>query len=434
MSPILIFFKIVVNKYYDSEDSEDEDFELAPQQWQQRQVKSATLTTSKTMTNRKPVKSSAPTAMINRRDLDYMAPPDSDDEGFELAREQWIQHQDKKARQAEQRAAEEARIAREKAEAFPCRRCPEKYPSNTKLHEHVRTKHAKAEKRTPPTSTPLAPVAPVSPPQTPVENPTPPAAPAAPVSPISPSPLSANSIEAPALPAPVAPPTPLAILSAPTEPPATPIATPKKPLSWAEIASKPVTTPKASRLPRLITKYGLPTPPPSPILQPQESTNSITKHPSITRLKTPYLTVEDLYTMFHGKPRPSSLPARQIRLPSAPPSGQMRLRQMRITTYFQPTSERPASLKAKLAPNRKHAESNTHGKSTQNRDLAPRAPRSASFSLASAGHPTHRTCRRCKQHFSSGNLLHRHLAHCSRGTFSCCSGYSSPELRMKRGG
>ena len=324
-----------------------------------------------------------------------------------------------------ERIAEEQRIAKEKAEAFACRRCPEKYPSNTKLHEHVRTKHCKKPKE--PSPPPMA------------ENPTPPAAPAAPpasVSPITPI-ASASPIAIPSAPAtsPITPP------AAATTPPATPIATPKKPLSWAEIASKPVSTPKPSRLPRLTTKYGLPTPPPSPhlqpILQPQESTNSITKHPSITRStthsKTPYLTVEDLYTMFHGKPRPSSLPARQIRLPSAPPSGQMRLRQMRITTYFQPTSERPPSQKAKLAPNRKHAESKTHGKSTQNRDLAPRAPRSASFSLTSADHPTHRTCRRCKQHFSSGNLLHRHLAHCSRGTFGCCPGYSSPELRMKGG-
>ena len=398
--------------------------------------------------------------MINKRDFDYMISSDFDDEGFELAREQWIQHQNKKARQAEQRAveeayrlqqqqAEEARIVKEKTEAFFCRRCSEKYSSNIKLHEHVRSKHCKKSKKsssssaviiatssTPPASPPLAPVAPVSPPQTPAAKPSEPASPA--------SPPSASN-------APItAPPTPGAIPSTPTEPPitppaaattppATPIATPEKPISWAEIASRPKKPYTPSRLPRLTTKYGLPTSPPSPILQPQESTNHVAKRPSNTPSFAPprksYLTVEDLYTMFHGKPRPSSLPARQIRLPSAPPSG---LRQARITAYFKPpTSNGPACHaplpKAPLASNRKHAESKNHGQSIQNRDLAPSAPRSASFSLASADHPTHRTCRRCKQHFSSGNLLHRHLTHCSRGTFGY-SGYSSPELRMKRGG
>ncbi|CAF9942722.1 MAG: hypothetical protein HETSPECPRED_007637, partial [Heterodermia speciosa] len=197
---------------------------------------------------------------------------------------------EEKARQLEQQQAEEARRAKEKAEAFACRRCPEKYPSNTKLHEHVRTKHAKKPK-----------------------EPTPPAPPASP-------PISMTTA--------VAPPTPVAIPSPPT--------TPKKPVSWAEIASRPKpTTP--SRLPRptITITHGLPTPPHSPILQPFKLANSITNQPTITRVKTPYLTVEDLYTMFHEKPRPASLSAIQTRLPSAHASGQhMRLHQMRITSYF----------------------------------------------------------------------------------------------------
>ena len=43
-------------------------------------------------------------------------------------------------------------------EVFACRRCPAKFPSNTKLHEHVRNHHAKKLKSTPATPQ-LAPIA-----------------------------------------------------------------------------------------------------------------------------------------------------------------------------------------------------------------------------------------------------------------------------------
>ncbi|KAG7002006.1 hypothetical protein G7Y79_00029g063020 [Physcia stellaris] len=43
----------------------------------------------------------------------------------------------------QQQQAEQARIAKEKAEAFACRRCPAKFPSNTKLHQHVQDHHQK---------------------------------------------------------------------------------------------------------------------------------------------------------------------------------------------------------------------------------------------------------------------------------------------------
>ena len=47
------------------------------------------------------------------------------------------------------------------------------------------------------------------------------------------------------------------------------------------------------------------------------------------------------------------------------------------------------------------------------------APFFAARSTAnSAGHTVSHTCRRCKQAFGSGNLLHRHLTHCNRGTKS----------------
>ena len=324
------------------------------------------------------------------------------------------------------------------ARKHACRRCSAKFPSNTKLHDHVRDHHTRkptnentpptvtlATSPTPPTSPPSAPSAPVSPPQTPVAKPSAPAT------------LSLSPI------------TPIAFASpspAPASPPA-PTTTPRKPISWAEIASLPKPT-KPSRLPRLTVKYGLPTPPPSPVLLPQEPTNQITKRPSTPAVR-PYLTMEDLYTMFHEKPRPSSfnvshtnsddvnsqktrkwkpipnlLPGIQMlqksanhiakrpsisasTLPTNPPG----LHQMRITSYFKPATNSPTPLPPTLlASNRKHADLKTPGKSLRNRDLAP------PISPASASHLSHRICRRCKQHFITGNMLHRHLQHCIAGT------------------
>ncbi|CAF9941066.1 MAG: hypothetical protein HETSPECPRED_002862 [Heterodermia speciosa] len=257
----------------------------------------------------------------------------------------------------QQQHAEAARIAKEEAArlaeearmtAFKCRRCSEAFASNIKLHDHVRTKHTK--KHTPP--------APPSPPTS--TPPTPPITVALPASPASPA-------------------------STPT--------TPRKPISWAEIASRPKpTTPS-----RILLPTALPTPPPtpshSPILQPSKLANNITKRPSITRFKTPYLTVQDLYTMFHEKPRPASLAATQNRLPSAPPSGNhMRLHQMRITSYFKPSSNRPTpqsstpqpptSAKAMLAPNRKHADTRRLCQLPQIDDFGPSCGPTHSF-----GHP-----------------------------------------------
>ena len=305
------------------------------------------------------------------------------------------------ARIAKQQAAEEARIAKEKAEAFACRRCPEKFASNTKLHDHVREKHAKKPKEA--FSNENAP--PATP--TPAALPTPPTSPALPL----------------ATPTPVAIPSPIA---SPTSPPTSPITshatiptTPKNSISWSEIASRPKSTSAPSRLPRLTIKCGLPTPPPSPILSPiletSESANHIAKRPSITpSFATPMkscLSVQDLYTKFHGKSRPLSFPTMQNRLPSAPPSGhQIRLRQMHITSYFKSTSNGPtcpaSPPKAELVPNRKHTHLKVNGQMAWIRDLASSKPR----------HSALHTCRRCTQQFISGNMLHRHLRHCSRCT------------------
>ena len=65
--------------------------------------------------------------------------------------ERLLHHQAEKARlvkkRAEQQQAEQARVAREQKEArlttFACRRCSAKFPSNTKLHNHVQDHHHK---------------------------------------------------------------------------------------------------------------------------------------------------------------------------------------------------------------------------------------------------------------------------------------------------
>ena len=129
--------------------------------------------------------------------------------------------------------------------------------------------------------------------------------------------------------------------------------------------------------------------------------------------------MQNLYTRFHGKPKPRSLTTTQIRLPPAFSAG-MRPRQMRITQYFKPAANsltprlptpRPSvsTSNAKLASNRKHEDLNISGKSPEIDNLT-------SFSKASASQFTHHICRRCMQHFISENMLHRHLPHCSRST------------------
>ena len=248
---------------------------------------------------------------------------------------------------------EEARIAKEKAEAFACRRCPAKFSSNIKLHEHVRTKHAK--KFSVATSS---------------------------TSSISPSSVTSST---------------------------TSTTTSRKPISWAEIASRPklsFTTP--SRLSRLTIKFGLSTSSPSSVLLHQKSVNSMTNRFFITRFKTSYLTVQNLYIRFHDKFRPLSLIIIQNSLSSASPSG-MRIRQTRITSYFK-SAVNKSTNQIKLASNRKHADLKVFVKSTWIGHLA------SSNSYDSHFIKSLHICRRCTQQFISENMLHRHLCHCSRCT------------------
>ena len=375
--------------------------------------------------------------------------------------EEYLERRVEEKRIAEQQQAEEARIAKEKAEAFVCRRCHEKYPSNTKLHDHVREKHTKPEK-----PTPQAPTTPPTPP-TPLISPSPaPSAPVSPVSSVSPphtssSPPPPTSIEPAASPA--------SVITSKESSPAISPTTPRKPILWAEIASRPKQPISRSRLPRptITITHGLSTSsstPPSfpqlaPILLPSELVNSSTSEPS--NFETPYFIVEDLYVMFHEKSRPASLAAIQKRLSIAHAFGpHMRLHQMRITSYFKSVSNghditpshtrkwkpipcliagprspsfsinekadrpnsatpglshgsptHPPSTSASgyaLASNRKSAESGFMCQTTgiEAEKLKNRGVASNRFS---------RQCRHCKQFFTSGNLLHRHIPHCNKG-------------------
>ena len=258
---------------------------------------------------------------------------------------------------------EEARIARKKAEAFACRRYSEKFASNIKLHDHVREKHNKKLTASSPT------IAIVTPPVL-------------------------------FLLAPSATITTVTLFASPS----TSASTSKKSIFWAEIVSRPKLS---AMLSRLFRSTALSTPSATfshsshlqPILH-QNSANNITRR----LFTTSYLTMQDLYTRFHGKPKPTSLIIIRIRLPSASSSN---LRQARITVYFKLFASNSPGLTAQLVSNRKYADLNTSGKSPEIDNLAL-------FSKVLASHFTrYHICRRCTQHFTSGNMLHRHLPHCS---------------------
>ena len=121
------------------------------------------------------------------------------------------------------------------------------------------------------------------------------------------------------------------------------------------------------------------------------------------------LSVQDLYIKFHEKFRSLSFFIMQNRLFSASLFGhQIRLRQMHIISYFKSTSNgficSASSFKVELVLNRKHTHLKVNGQMAWIRDLASSKSRHSVFHI----------CRRCTQQFISGNMLHRHLRHCSR--------------------
>ena len=247
----------------------------------------------------------------------------------------------------------EARLAQKRAEGYTCRRRKmAKFDSNTKLHEHIRNRHAKKPKPAQQSAelVALPPTPPVSSSQSVTSSP-----------PASPKLVA----ESPAT-------------STPSEPLSSSVATPRKPISWAEIASRPV-APKPSHLP-IATPKSVCNPlekpaancPLAPLTPPRTPSP---KHQGI-RIQKPYLTVDDQFRMFAGKPKPFGQQPRQNK-PSSPHTlGKCSPRssgpiQTCITSYFNAAAS-PASKSAKS-----EAFGPTHARGNLPRQLSV-SPRSAS--------------------------------------------------------
>ena len=343
---------------------------------------------------------------------------------------------------------EDTRIAKEQEEArltaFACRRCPAKFPSNTKLHQHIQDHHQKPTKPECETekSTPSEPAMLTTPPSTPKAEPATMPTPSA-----TPPPTSEPAL---LLTPPITRQESTSDTSLPLTPPATPIATPRKPLSWAEIASRPVIAPKPSRLPvptpKIIPKAletasitCPPTPPPTP---PRNSTSK-------QQHQKPYLTIEDLYEMFDGKPRRMNLQHTNHQAKKRPSSPSVSSSyQAKITAYFRPAANQsepisqgsktpnPRSFQQHTPAESNRAKSNSPSKWFEKSTVLPyktstfshlpsseissilpyklpvisgRLHRSptlrAPFGISASCH----SCRICSGTFGSNNGLHRHL-------------------------
>ena len=224
---------------------------------------------------------------------------------------------EQEARNAELKAKEKARLQAEEAarlKAFACRRCPAKFTSNTKLHEHVRDHHIKSASPTSTSKLSLSSIKNIETPPIKLASTSEAASPKLSLSAITSIQIApASSTPTPkAAPTSKAAPSPKAASSPKPASPLTPPATPPK--TWAAVASKPAPKPaskSASKLAVAAVAASPLTPPPTP---PQ-----IPLQPHQKRIQTsakPYLTVADLYRMFHVKQPPH---------------------QTRITSFFKPT-------------------------------------------------------------------------------------------------
>ncbi|KAG6991152.1 hypothetical protein G7Y79_00056g090330 [Physcia stellaris] len=342
-----------------------------------------------------------------------------------------------------------------------CRRCPAKFPSNTKLHHHIEDHHQKNEKPTANESTVAAPSSPITPndeiarttPSEPaVTSPSEPAmtTPTAVSAPVPTPPSTSKAVATMPTPPATPPPTsePASMLTPPpsqsesaskTSLPMTPPATPKKQISWAEIASRPVIAPKPSRLP-------IPTP---------KSVSTCTETASITcpptpqtpkpKHQKPYLTIDDLFEMFDGKPKRMDLLHTKQHTKKTESSPKVS-RQSKITSYFRPAANqnKPISQGSKT-PNPRSFQQHTPAESNRAKSTPPaksvseksavlpykiptfsRLPASEISSILPykwsviSGRLPHsptsnaisascQACRICSGTFESNNALHRHL-------------------------
>ncbi|KAG7006660.1 hypothetical protein G7Y79_00013g034320 [Physcia stellaris] len=281
-----------------------------------------------------------------------------------------------------------ARLTKKRAEEYTCRRCKHsaKFDSNTKLHEHIRSRHAKKPKQ-PAQQSVESVVSPPTPPASSSESITssPPSSPK--LLPLSiPTPEVVRERSESVSPTPSVP-----------SPDSSSVATPRKPISWAEIASRPVVAPKPSRLPIATPKS---------VCKPLENasiacppTPPRTPSPKHQGIQKPYLTVDDLFRMFAGKPSPFGLQRHQMRSfsPRGPgkcsPASKCGPIQSRITSYFHAVAT-PASKSAKS-----EAFGPTHARGNVPRQFSV-SPRSASptsfpfrFPMVSRPPPV---CRHCQ--------------------------------------
>ena len=214
------------------------------------------------------------------------------------------------------------------------------------------------------------------------------------------------------------------LFQAPLTPPPTPPTAPSTP-------SKPIpATPRPSRIPRPIT----PIPPQKPVILHQH----VDAAP-----KKPYLTVQDLYNMFHGKPKRKSLEPIQNSLSSPP----VTCHQTRITAYFKPvdgnftkTSYKSTSFPTKhmdaksskckhfetsftSAPSA-HVPANQRPRTPQISAPTPKRLKITSPALSCHSH----VCRICQDCFSSNNGLHRHLraSHFHENNENSLGSYKNP--------
>ena len=338
----------------------------------------------------------------------------------------------------EQQQTEEVRIAKERAEAFACRRCPAKFPSNTKLHQHIQDHHQKKSAKpaseiaaSTPNSIPTPPTSPRSELAVITSNET--AMPTSLCTSKTPNAMLTFSATSPPASEPTlmltTPHSPSKLTSKPS-PPMTPSATPKKALSWAEIASRTIIAPKPSRLPK-------PTPKPVPTCTETPSANCPPTLPANPPLKPtpkhqkPYLTIHDLFEMFAEKPKVTDL-VRTKKCTSSPKISY----QARITSYFKPAANRNLSIsQASETPKPMSFQQHTtaeairttsskwseklaispykirpfsgrlsYAPSARN-DPLPSGTPPAPFGISASCH----SCRICSGTFRSNNGLHQHL-------------------------
>ena len=256
-----------------------------------------------------------------------------------------------------QETKEKARLQAEEAarlEAFACRRCPAKFASNTKLHEHVRDHHTKTA------------------------SPTSPASPKLSLSAITSIQIAPASPTLKAAPSPKAAPPPKAASTQIPVPPLTPPTTPPK--TWAAVASKPASAT-------------------SPLTSPPTPAQTSPQPPKS------YLTIADLYRMFHLKKQPH---------------------QTRINTFFKPL---------------RNSQRNTPS-TTKTQTLSPTSP--ASLSRKTATYQLRKSTGWSFQRFVSGLPLKtapgkrfENTIHTAPPTFgtavSKCPGYYGRHIKCSAG-